>query len=97
MIFSSPLDTEPLDQGDIFEECPVPWTVFWDLDREPKIVVETISVRVIVLTQTCDLDIHARNYRRRRLVDEEKSVPSSTWAASQLLAESREGFQIAQR
>ncbi len=55
MIFRRPPDSEEIDQGDILDDCPLLWSAFWDLDRQPAIVVDVVSRRVIVLTQSCDL------------------------------------------
>lgn len=55
-MFTKPKTSEPLYQGDIIDSCPlIFWTCFQDDDeviRKPQ----EIDVRVIVLTQSCDLD-----------------------------------------
>jgi len=51
MIWGDRLDGVPLSQGDVFENCPV---FVWDDGERSHEPVER-SVRVIVLTQACDL------------------------------------------
>ena len=56
MIYRLPAVDEPLDQGDIIDQCPVVRVTDFDLDQpNDKIHLETVSNRVIILTQTCDL------------------------------------------
>jgi hypothetical protein len=55
MIFSRPADGDPIDQGDVIDDCPILWHAYWDLDRQPMVQVKEFLSRVIVLTQTCDL------------------------------------------
>ena len=51
MIWSDQLDGMALSQGDVIDNCPV---FVWD-DSEPSHVPVERSIRVIVLTQACDL------------------------------------------
>jgi len=55
VIFVRPSDDGDLDQGDIIDDCPLPWASYWDLDHSPRLITQVVSQRVIVLTQTCDL------------------------------------------
>src|SRR3954468_12365489 len=56
MIYHQPPLQEALTQGDILDECPV---LYWEVssagedDADPRSV--TTRVRVVVLTQACDL------------------------------------------
>ena len=55
-MFTKPEESEPLYQGDIIDSCPlIFWECFQDDDeviRKPK----ELDLRVIVLTQSCDLE-----------------------------------------
>jgi hypothetical protein len=53
MIYELPQPTDPLSQGDLLDECPI---LVWHQDR-PAAPAEpgTVKVRVVVLTQACDL------------------------------------------
>lgn len=55
MIYRLPSVEEAIDQGDIFEDCPVPALVSVDLDDSSAPQVKSVRQRIIVLTQTCDL------------------------------------------
>jgi hypothetical protein len=74
VIFVRPADDDNLDQGDILDDCPLPWTAFWDLDRDPQIVTEVIFQRVIVLTQTCDLANNKVNLATVAIVREAEAL-----------------------
>ena len=55
MIYERPRLEEPLSQGDILDDCPL---LLWevtpsDAGAEPE--PATIQIRVVVLTQACDL------------------------------------------
>jgi len=55
-MFAKPTQSEPLSQGDIIDSCPL---IFWDCYRNDDEVIlkpQEIDVRVIVLTQSCDLE-----------------------------------------
>lgn len=56
MIYDQPAATEPLSQGDIVDDCPI---LFWEYPPgQPDAPPESTSarVRVVVLTQACDLE-----------------------------------------
>jgi hypothetical protein len=53
MIFVTPLPDEPLDQGDLIDQCPLPFIK--DIHEGGEPAVDLALRRVIVLTQTCDL------------------------------------------
>lgn len=55
MIYGLPANTDPIDQGDIIEGCPVTSLVSFDLDNPATTEVRYVFQRIIVLTQTCDL------------------------------------------
>jgi hypothetical protein len=46
---------EPIDQGDLIEGCPVAEVRSFDPANPSGTDVRTVPVRVVVLTQTCDL------------------------------------------
>ena len=51
-----PGSSEPLYQGDIIDSCPL---IFWECFQDGDEVIrkpQEIDVRVVVLTQSCDLD-----------------------------------------
>lgn len=51
-----PGSSEPLYQGDIIDSCPL---IFWDCFEDGDEVIrkpQEIDVRVVVITQSCDLD-----------------------------------------
>ncbi len=55
MIYEQPEPSQPLTQGDILDDCPI---LFWEVpevasDSSPQ--SQTTRVRVVVLTQACDL------------------------------------------
>jgi len=55
-MFAKPAKSEPLYQGDFIDSCPL---IFWDCFQHHDEVIrkpQEIDVRVIVLTQSCDLD-----------------------------------------
>ena len=56
MIYAQPLEAAPIDQGDLIDDCPTAYPAQWDLDVPPYIRLGVELQRVIVLTQTCDLE-----------------------------------------
>jgi hypothetical protein len=54
-IYSQPVATEALDQGDLIDNCPIVEVAAFDLDRPNQPLVECAAHRAVVLTQTCDL------------------------------------------
>ena len=56
MIYHAPSPQEALTQGDILDDCPL---LYWEVPSpagaEPDINSVTARVRVVVLTQACDL------------------------------------------
>jgi hypothetical protein len=44
-----------LSQGDLIDDCPLITIRTWPPDRGPDIPSETWTIRVVVLTQACDL------------------------------------------
>ena len=55
MIYRLPPVEDAIDQGDIIDGCPIPYIDTYDLDHPSQMVVAGSPMRVIVLTQTCDL------------------------------------------
>ena len=55
MMFLTPLREEAIDQGDIFDECPLLSVLSFDADRLDNLQIRFAPQRIIVLTQTCDL------------------------------------------
>jgi len=55
VIYRAPLPDEPIDQGDLIDDCPVLSIGAYDLDNLTKVHVPVAVSRVVVLTQTCDL------------------------------------------
>ncbi len=54
MIYAQPGLAEPIDQGDIIEDCPIITVNTADFTDEDVLPVRHSLERVIVLTQTCD-------------------------------------------
>jgi hypothetical protein len=55
-MLEQPGNSEPLYQGDIIDSCPL---IFWECFEQGDEVIrkpQEIDVRVVVLTQSCDLD-----------------------------------------
>ena len=55
-MYERPEETAPLSQGDIFDDCPI---VFWEVSVTQDGIVRKaceLHVRVVVLTQSCDLE-----------------------------------------
>ncbi len=55
-MFAKPGKSEPLYQGDILDSCPL---IFWECSQDGDEIIckpQEIDVRVIVLTQSCDLE-----------------------------------------
>jgi hypothetical protein len=55
MIFRLPHPEEPVDQGDIFDDCPLLSVLQLDTDSALPSQIGHFLARVFVLTQTCDL------------------------------------------
>jgi hypothetical protein len=55
MIYRLPPTEDPIDQGDVIDGCPIPYIEIYDLAHPEKMVIVGSPMRVIVLTQTCDL------------------------------------------
>ncbi len=55
MIYRRPAPAEPIDQGDIFDACPLVTLETADLSNVEILPVRHSLERVLVLTQTCDL------------------------------------------
>jgi hypothetical protein len=53
-VYGLPLPDASIDQGDIIENCPIVLIPSFDPATLRPAEGETVSVRVIVLTQTCD-------------------------------------------
>ena len=53
MIYEEPEADAPLSQGDIIDACPL---LFWEIsETDPRPQSVTRPVRVVVMTQACDL------------------------------------------
>ena len=52
MIYEEPRSDLPISQGDILDECPI---LFWEGSTAQTAEPATMRVRVVVLTQACDL------------------------------------------
>jgi hypothetical protein len=55
MIYIGPGNNDPVDQGDLVDDCPVLSLKKYDLDLLNPPEIGVASCRVLVLTQTCDL------------------------------------------
>ena len=55
MIYNLPFMDDPLDQGDLLDDCPTSILKEFELDKLESIQAEISLRRVIVLTQTCDI------------------------------------------
>ena len=55
MIYSQPKLHEPLDQGDLIDECPVFHVKAFSLSPTVSVEVNYELRRVVVVTQACDL------------------------------------------
>ena len=55
MIYDLPLPTDPLDQGDLIDDCPVLALAEFDFGNLMDSPVKSSLQRVVVITQTCDL------------------------------------------
>ena len=49
---------EILSQGDLIDECPLITIRTWPPDQGPNVLSVTWTIRVVVLTQACDLAQH---------------------------------------
>jgi hypothetical protein len=61
MIYSSPKIDEPLDQGDLIDDCPVASITHNQVGRVDQSKFAVDLHRVLVLTQTCDLAMAKTN------------------------------------
>lgn len=55
MIYRLPEADDPLDQGDLLDDCPVAMVMDYTAERPDQAKVILDLQRVIVVTQTCDL------------------------------------------
>ncbi len=55
MIYRIPQSNEPIDQGDLLDDCPIPAVTDFSVDRPDQAKIVFDLQQVIVLTQTCDL------------------------------------------
>jgi hypothetical protein len=55
MIFRFPGADEPIDQGDIFDDCPLAFIQQFEPSSGAPLELGHALYRIIVLTQTCDL------------------------------------------
>ena len=55
MIYLGPSPDNPIDQGDIVDQCPLTFLTEYDLNLPGQGEIECVPTRVLVLTQTCDL------------------------------------------
>ncbi len=55
MIYRAPPASEPIDQGDLIDDCPVVSVGAYDVGSPQNVQVPVALSRVVVLTQTCDL------------------------------------------
>ena len=55
MIYDSPAQEAPLDQGDLLDDCPINLIRSFAPDTTTPPLVDFAFPRVVVLSQTCDL------------------------------------------
>lgn len=55
MIFQLPSPGDPVDQGDMLDECPVLSIAKFSVAEPTSLETKFSFCRVVVLTQTCDL------------------------------------------
>jgi len=55
MIYLPTTPDEPVDQGDLLSECPIAMVTGFDPADESSALMRVSLLRVVVLTQTCDL------------------------------------------
>lgn len=55
MIYLGPSPDNPIDQGDIVDQCPLTFLTEYDMDLPGQGEIECVPTRVLVPTQTCDL------------------------------------------
>jgi hypothetical protein len=55
MIYQLPPAEDEIDQGDLIDECPIFSVDGFDINDPGVLDVRAIPIRVVVLTQTCDL------------------------------------------
>jgi hypothetical protein len=78
-LYGLPAIESPVDQGDIIEGCPILSVQDYDLSDLESPSVRSVLVRIIVLTQTCDLANNKISYVTGALA----------WDAETLVAEGR--------
>jgi hypothetical protein len=54
-MYQAPAPEELLSQGDLIDECPLVTIRTWPPEPGPNIPSESWTIRVVVLTQACDL------------------------------------------
>ena len=54
-MYETAAPAEILSQGDVIDDCPLITIRIWPPDSGPNIASETWTIRVVVLTQACDL------------------------------------------
>src|SRR5438105_1776188 len=54
-MYETAAPAEILSQGDVIDDCPLITIQIWPPDSGPNIASETWTIRVVVLTQACDL------------------------------------------
>lgn len=55
MIYTIPNADNPLDQGDLLDDCPIANVALYEMDRPDQAQMKLEFHQVIVLTQTCDI------------------------------------------
>jgi hypothetical protein len=92
MIYSRPPDSAPVDQGDVFDDCPV--ALFESVPEMYAATAELTSQlrRVYVLTQACDLaQRRVSNIVVSLVLDAEQLVASSVLKAADVRGPVRAG------
>ena len=57
-MYETAAPAEILSQGDVIDDCPLITIRIWPPESGPTIASETWTIRVVVLTQACDLAQH---------------------------------------
>jgi hypothetical protein len=55
MIYTAPAADDPIDQGDLIDDCPVTELRSYQPGQQPPLDIGYAFYRIAVLTQTCDL------------------------------------------